>query len=209
MQNKNNSGMVAAIMIGSIVIILCGAWGIYQLSKYYAGKQADYLSQTQNTSTTACSSCAQNYYASWQTYNNNRYEFSIKLPKEYIGEESENGDGNSFVNNNNSNIRIEIFGKNNSEGITLDKYLDNAFAELQMKTKKITKSEKKEIDLDNCTGQERTWHYTDEANKEMVKQKAVCLKDNVFYVADITAPQKDYESAKSTFDDIIDTLNIK
>ena len=207
--NKPYQNMSGAIVAGIIVIVALASYGIYNLTYYYAYKQAQMIDNTTQTSVSTCSSCQQAYYASWQNYDNSRYEFSIKLPKEYIGEESENGDGKNFINNTNSNIKVNVYAKNNSEGENLDSYLKKTTDGLKINSQKITKQEEKQTYLDGNEAKQYIWHYTDENGQQLIKIKTGCLKDNVFYMVEMTCPEEEWTNQEKLFEGIENSLKIK
>ncbi len=195
---KNKTGLIVAIIAG-VFLVAIGAVGYYFYNKIVMEREMERFSQLLNHDID-CDHPSD--FETWQTYTNARFGFEVKAPADFDKFESANGDGVTFSHPD--AVSIKAFGANNSEGLTLDQYLDKELSQLQMETPDGKETGINEVNLDGCEGERRAWEYTSPIDGvKSVMEKAVCLKDNVFYVMEMIVVESSYSKYSSVFDEVV------
>ncbi len=210
-QKINNTGTTIVVIVTVVIFIgLCiGAYYLYILGE--EGKDDNFV-------TSECLSCREDnttteaaYYDSSQTeskYENSRYGYSVDSPIGFTSYEADNGDGITYTNSDGAIIRV--YGTNNYEGVSLNTYLNEETQRLEQNNTDVSEASINEVKLDDCDGERRSWEYTSSIDGvKTVKERVICLKDDVFYVIDLEAPSDVYDQYASVFDDIIFSYKLK
>ena len=73
-----------------------------------------------------------------------------------------------------------------------------------METAEVKEIGINEVNIDGCEGERRAWEYISPVDGvKTIYEKAVCLKDNVFYVMEMTTAESSYVKYSSVFDDLV------
>ncbi len=137
--------------------------------------------------------------ASWQTYHNSRYGFTIKVPTNFSKTESENGDGASFIQSSPS-VSINVFAVL-GQGQDIDTYLNSARAALFNSSGGASEIEVTDTGLDNMYAQKRIWEYKNPVDNNMVYEVITTgQKNDVFYNIAMMINKSDYDQYKTTYD---------
>ena len=143
----------------------------------------------------------------WQLYNNQNFNYQVKIPAEYQKENLLSGEGADFSYDE---VKISIFAQKNETGETINSYLENKQIELEAKDKKTKMAEKRNESLSGQTALSETWTYHDAKNndRDMTWKRRAASAPGSIYVFDFSAPTKTFEENQKNFDLIIQSLRI-
>jgi hypothetical protein len=143
----------------------------------------------------------------WQIYDNQNFNYQVKVPFEYQKEDLLSGSGADF---NHNEVKIYIFAQKNESGETINSYLENKQIELEAKDKKTKMAEKRNESLSGQTALSETWTYHDVSNhdRDMAWKRLVAAAAGSIYIFDFSAPIKTFEENQKNFDLVIQSLRI-
>jgi hypothetical protein len=192
----NNSKTILIIVVVILGFLLIGGI-IFGLSCYHLYKIGTSASPTTDQT------------ATWSSYKNARYGFSLKYPKTFSSQEPVNGDGVSLTSSSPA-ITVNAFGAANSQNLSLDVYLNNARAYLFKGAEGASEIETKDTTLGGVAAQERVWQYTNpnDGSLTILAQVAALRGDNI-YAAGMVIANSDYSQYSLMFDQILGTYQFK
>lgn len=213
---KNNNNTVIAIVIIVIVMALVGLGiGAYYLYVYSLEYEEQGMIATEDVG--GCSACQSNnqdydeeYYDNTASseYVNTRYGYSVESPEGFTSFEADNGDGITYTDVSGNIIRV--YGTNNYEGVTLDQYLEQETNRLEYEAVNSQVAGTSELDLDGCDGKIETWEYISPVDSvDTMLERAICLKDNVFYVIDLETMNENYYDGSVIFDEVVSSFRFR
>lgn len=214
-KNTNNTGIAIVIIV--IVLVLVGLGiGAYYLYVFSIEDETQDLTMIQDTR--VCSACqskksdsSSDYYdntKSSEEYVNTRYGYSINSPVGFTSFESDNGDGITYTDASGNIIRV--YGTNNYEGVTLEQYLDQETNRLEYEAVNSQTAGTSDADMDGCDGKMQTWEYTSAVDGvDTIMERAICLRDDVFYIVDLETTNDNYYDGSVIFDEIVSSFRFR
>lgn len=137
--------------------------------------------------------------ANWQTYTNSRYGFQVKMPKEFVKEESANGDGATFTQSTPS-VTFTLFGVPATG--QLDTYLSTVKQVVGQNTS-VTEVQSSKTTLGNQPAEKRVWLYQNPSSNAWDYLETVIASYNGnFYSVTMNLHSGDYAKYKSTFNSV-------
>jgi hypothetical protein len=199
--------IVIVIILLFVIVLVAGGWYLYANRVLIANNshQKSYL----ENDVSGCLSCQDSkdntVYDRGKYYYNTRYEFSLYGPKGFHEYESQNQDGITYTNAD--GVSILVYATHDYEGMGVKMYLDQRENQLTSEVVNLRKISSGEIYLNNVVGEKRIWEYTSPNDGvEVVYEKVVFLKDNIFYILEMNTNWENYYQYDDIFQKIMDSL---
>lgn len=193
MNEETSKKVFLAVIIGATLIIVIFGIGVYFFDKKIINK-------TQTSVANIDESTA------WQTYENYRYDFSVKEPSDFVVNELENDGGISFTNDD---TYIKVFAFSNAQSENTEQYLSREFDKLALNNLKITSNTSGTRIADKCVFDTRAWEYKTSDGKDKIIKKDVCLKNDIFYVVEFETTINQLDKYEPIFEKVAKSINIK
>lgn len=213
--SKNDSTKTILIIVAIIVGVLLIGGIIIGVSLYYVYKIANQAEITTTAIPRASLQSTPTSTQERQSYQNNRYGFSLKYPSTFSASESQNGDGVTLTANNPA-ITIRAYGSNNALSQTLNEHLnwsrDNLFQESEdRENAQEILAEDVPLGVDGIPAQERQWTVVPSMTGTLtLTDQVTTMKNEVFYSLQMEIAKSDYdEYAAHLFDEILASFEIQ
>ena len=131
-----------------------------------------------------------------ETYKNERFSYSLVLPKEFNKQFSQNGDGVKLTSPTYKGVEISAWGSHNALSYTLEREI----AEIR-KGKKL-------ISLQDTHSQSTKGKILILEGKNQKIMRLVSLHNDIFYGVECSAPKKEFSLYQKLFEDIIQSFKI-
>ena len=131
-----------------------------------------------------------------EVYENERFSFSLLIPKEFHKTFPENGDGITLISPGNKNLRILAWGGHNTVFHTFEERV----AEIS--------SRKKILSIQSAHSKliKRKTIIMEHENQKILR--LILLHDDIFYSVECSAPKKEFDQYQKLFEDIIQSFKI-
>jgi hypothetical protein len=144
----------------------------------------------------------------WQVYNNETYQYQIKIPANYIKKDLPTDEETTFTLSE-SNVKIGVFADSSQGNDTINDYLLQDKLKIESEGQRVKGTEAATEKMADYTALSQIWDYYSQDLKIDVREKRVVAKHkDIFYNIDFLVAKKDFQKFENDFDLIIQSLRL-